>query len=242
LPSLAERRPDHAHRGLGGSSAGTELGCSALACRKTRPKFARDGARRFFVGCLLMLICALDGALSATTIHGVVVKIRDGDTVQLQTDSGRRIEIRLNAIDAPERRGDASPSQPYAQRARMHLARLAAKRRATFHHFSMDRYGRHVGLLVIETADGSIDAGLWQVASGMAWVYTRYLSELPHAIRQRYRDAEKRARLERRGLWQDDHATAPWEWRQRHSRSTPSYSGTRAQWARRFIQPAHDAR
>ena len=221
-----------------GSLVRTESGCSTLACGETRQKFATDGTRRFFVGCLLLLVCALDNAVSAATIRGVVVKIRDGDTVQLQTDSGRRIEIRLNAIDAPERRGDASPSQPYAQRARMHLARLAAKRRATFQTFSMDRYGRHVGLLAIETANGSVDAGLWQVSSGMAWVYSRYLAELPHAMRQRYRDAEKQARLERRGLWQDAHATAPWEWRQRHSRSAPAYSGTRAHSARGCAQDA----
>ena len=154
--------------------------------------------------------------------HGTVVKIRDGDTLQLETETGRRIEVRLNAIDAPERSSENMRSQPFAQSARIHLAQLTARRRATLQHHTMDRYGRYVGVLHVQTPDGLVDAGLWQVEAGMAWVHTRYLPELPVRLRQRYRDAEHLARTERRGLWHDPNPIAPWDWRQRHQRPAPS--------------------
>ncbi len=171
---------------------------------------------RHFILAITGLLLGTTACWSATTLHGVVVRIRDGDTLQFQTDAGRRIEVRLNAIDAPERSSDGTPSQPFAQTSRIHLARLAARRRATFQHHTMDRYGRYVGVLGVETPEGIVDAGLWQVQAGMAWVYTRYLPELPARMRQRYRDAERIARTEGRGLWQDAHPVPPWEWRQRH--------------------------
>ena len=152
-------------------------------------------------------------------IHGSVSKVRDGDTLQLLTDDGRRIEIRLNAIDAPERQTEASRAQPFAHSSRMHLMQLAIKRRATFEQVSMDRYGRHVGTLVVETPQGHFDAGLWQVEGGMAWVYTRYLRELPPRLRETYLAAEKAARAQQRGLWQDRQPMPPWEWRQKYPRA-----------------------
>jgi len=179
------------------------------------------GSRRLLLVAAFGLLIVSAASWGAATLHGVVVRVRDGDTLQLQTDAGRRIEVRLNAIDAPERASEGAPSQPFAQSARMHLARLAARRRATFQHHTMDRYGRHVGVLSVETPDGIVDAGLWQVQAGMAWVYMRYLAELPPKLRQRYRDAEHLARTERRGLWHDAHPIPPWEWRQRSQRLKP---------------------
>lgn len=151
------------------------------------------------------------------TISGVVTKVRDGDTLQLLTDAGARIEVRLNAIDAPEKAHGSVRGQPYAERSRLNLAQLAVRRRATLRHTTMDRYGRHVGVLTLDTDRGEIDAGWWQVQSGYAWAYERYLNELPARLRVRYREAQAQARGERRGLWADPRAVAPWEWRKRQA-------------------------
>lgn len=155
----------------------------------------------------------------AVAIRGKVTHVRDGDTLQMLTDAGHRIEVRLNAIDAPEKAHSGSRGQPHAERSRINLAELVLRRHATLMHTTMDRYGRHVGTLLLESAGGTIDAGWWQVKSGYAWVYERYLDELPPALRVRYREAQSEARDERRGLWADARPVPPWDWRRRQSRS-----------------------
>lgn len=170
---------------------------------------------------LALLLCLavpiVEPAL-AETLRGTVTRVRDGDTLVLRTDAGKRIEVRLNAIDAPEKGGGGVPGQAYAERARAHLESLALRRRASLAAGTTDRYGRRVGVLTVQTPQGEIDAGLWQIRSGMAWVYMRYLDELAPELRSLYRDAESLARKERRGLWRDRSPLPPWEWRVRHPR------------------------
>jgi endonuclease YncB( thermonuclease family) len=176
--------------------------------------------------CLVLLLAwfalriePLHASDRAERIEGVVLKVRDGDTLQIRTDAGQRIEVRLNAIDAPEKSHGGMRGQPHAERARLNLAQLAARRDVTLLRTTMDRYGRHVGRVLVHTSDGTIDAGWWQVRSGYAWVYERYLGEIPVAMRIEYRDAQADARTQRRGLWTDSRPIAPWEWRQRQRSS-----------------------
>lgn len=157
----------------------------------------------------------------ATLIQGIIVKVRDGDTLQMLTDTGQRIEVRLNAIDAPEKASNkGGRGQPQAERSRINLAQLSLRRRATLHRTTMDRYGRHVGMLAIDTSEGEVDAGWWQLRTGFAWVYPRYLDEIPLRLRARYRDAQAQAREERLGVWVDASPTPPWEWRRRQAART----------------------
>jgi endonuclease YncB( thermonuclease family) len=171
----------------------------------------------------LLLVCLLCWSTSSiareppVAIRGWIVKVRDGDTVQMLTDAGKRIEVRLNAIDAPEKTHGGMRGQAYAERSRLSLAQLAARRRATLLHATMDRYGRHVGMLSVDTAHGGIDAGWWQLNSGYAWVYERYLDEIPMRLRLRYREAQSQARADRRGLWADPRPVPPWTWRRRQA-------------------------
>jgi len=153
------------------------------------------------------------------TIQGIVLKVRDGDTLQMLTDAGQRIEVRLNAIDAPEKPHGGTRGQPHAERSRLNLAQLATRRRATLLRTTMDRYGRHVGMLQLDTAQGEIDAGWWQLQAGYAWTYERYLEEIPLRMRLRYREAQSHARAEKRGLWADARPVPPWDWRKRQPAS-----------------------
>ncbi len=73
-----------------------------------------------------------------------------------------------------------------------------------------DRYGRYVGKVLV---DGK-DANLEQIRAGMAWHFKRYEIEQPPEDRRAYAEAEKRARAQRVGLWQEE-ALAPWVWRSR---------------------------
>jgi endonuclease YncB( thermonuclease family) len=167
------------------------------------------------LACLALWSVALPAREQPVRIEGVVLKVRDGDTLQMLTDRGQRIEVRLNTIDAPEKANNGMRGQPHAEGSRLNLAQFAVRRQATLLRTTMDRYGRHVGRVVVRTADGEVDAGWWQLRSGQAWVYERYADEIPVALRIAYREAQAEARSHRRGLWADPRPVPPWQWRAR---------------------------
>jgi endonuclease YncB( thermonuclease family) len=148
---------------------------------------------------------ALDAMLAART-----VRVQDGDSFIATTDDGKRITVRLSGVDAPER------SQAFADRARRHLRGLLEKQSLRIRVAKTDRFGRIVGeVYVVHPDGGASDAGLAQIAAGLAWYFRRYADDLPAALRDRYAQAEARARESRAGLWGDPEPEPPWEFRRR---------------------------
>jgi endonuclease YncB( thermonuclease family) len=150
---------------------------------------------------------ALDAMLAART-----VRVQDGDSFIATSDDGTRITVRLSGIDAPERH------QAFADRSRQHLRGLLEKQSLRIRLAKTDRFGRIVGEVYVMNADGSAtDAGLAQIAAGLAWYFRRYAEDLPAALRDRYAQAEARARESGAGLWRDPQPEPPWEFRRRGS-------------------------
>ena len=54
---------------------------------------------------------------------------------------------------------------------------------------------------------------LEQVRAGLAWHYKKYQNEQTTADRVKYSDAEREARMEKRGLWHDPEPVPPWDYR-----------------------------
>jgi endonuclease YncB( thermonuclease family) len=142
-------------------------------------------------------------AIGAETLTGRVVGVADGDTLTILAERSTAV-IRLDGIDAPEK------GQAFGQAAKRTLSDLAFDRTATATCHKVDRYQRRVCAVSV---DGR-DAGIHLIASGHAWVFTRYAHELPTTRRVEYEKAERTARDERRGLWGDAPPMPPWEWRQ----------------------------
>ena len=69
--------------------------------------------------------------------------------------------------------------------------------------------GRCVAVVMLD----GVDINLEQVRSGLAWCYTRYLSEAPADIQASYQQAEAEAWEQQRGLWSERDPMPPWEWR-----------------------------
>lgn len=139
---------------------------------------------------------------AATLLLCLVVGIADGDTLTARCDGldgepAQTLRIRLAEIDAPEKR------QPFGARSREHLAQLCHHHRVEVRPRTHDRYGRTVA----RVACGGVDASAEQVRAGMAWAYTKYLTDTT------IRELEDEARAAHRGLWADAEPVAPWEWR-----------------------------
>jgi endonuclease YncB( thermonuclease family) len=131
------------------------------------------------------------------TVRGRVVKVLDGDTVEVLLDGGP-LRVRLWGIDAPEK------AQPFGQAAKQHLTRAVGGQEVQVEVRSTDRYGRAVGWILRGTAAVNLD----QVRAGMAWWYQQYAQG--HSGLQQ---AESAARQAKAGLWQLPDPQPPWLFR-----------------------------
>ncbi len=139
----------------------------------------------------------------ADTLTGKVIKVADGDSITVLDNTNTQHRIRLQGIDAPERK------QAFGNASRKHLATLVAGKVVTVKWDKRDRYRRIVGFVIV---DGQ-DVNLAQVKAGMAWFYRYYQRELSAEDRRLYADVENKARYERLGLWRENNPNPPWEHR-----------------------------
>ncbi len=147
-------------------------------------------------------------ALVTQVLTGKVIKVADGDSITILDNTNTQYRIRLQGIDAPERK------QPFGNASRKHLASLVAGKEVTVKWVKRDRYGRIVGFVIV---DGH-DMNLAQVKTGMAWFYRYYQKELSRENRKLYAQAEDEARANKKGLWHDKNPMPPWEWRRQRLR------------------------
>lgn len=161
---------------------------------------------------LTALALTLSTGASAAHLYGRVVAVADGDTLTVLDGAERPHKVRLSAIDAPERR------QPYGERAKQHLVRLAHGKSVLVDWQKRDRYGRIVGRVLLRECayvDCSYaqDVALEQLRAGLAWHFLRYASEQPLHERMQYAGVERDARARREGLWQQPEPVPPWLFR-----------------------------
>lgn len=138
-------------------------------------------------------------------IAGRVVGVSDGDTITVLDNQRVQHKVRLQGIDAPEKK------QPFGQRSKEHLSNQVFNRFVTVQYEKRDRYQRLVGKVM---HDG-VDVNLGMVSVGFAWHYKEYEKEQSFADRAAYAAAEDDARRARRGLWADPRPVPPWEFRGR---------------------------
>jgi len=134
--------------------------------------------------------------------------LSDGDSFVVRTEDGRRVTVRLSAIDAPEK------TQPYGDVSRRSLLAMVEGKSLTIIPIKRDPYGRTVARVLV----GEIDIGLAQVRAGMAWHYKRYESEQTLRERREYTSAEQRARDNGLGLWAQPDPVPPWRFREQQRR------------------------
>jgi len=165
--------------------------------------------------CRALAVIVLSAPASAD-ISGHVVRILDGDTVELKTlpadvmVTEAPIRVRLNGIDAPEKK------QPWGQRSKQYLADMVGGKWVTVAIDGHDRYNRSLGDIFVKQClpkceTVSVNAAM--VKAGMAWAY-RYHDV---AVNPHMAALEATARSEGLGLWHDKTPVEPWKWRREHN-------------------------
>lgn len=130
----------------------------------------------------------------------LVVGIADGDTLTARCGAPgeyQQVKVRLAEIDAPEKH------QAFGQRSKEHLSVLCFQQQATIRSEKKDRYGRTVARVECQSQDASASL----VKAGMAWAYTKYLTDPEIKL------LEGQAKSAGAGLWQDAAPVPPWEFR-----------------------------
>jgi len=167
---------------------------------------------------LFLSVLALSGFAAATTLGldgrssasaapdaapfrgaGLVVRVLDGDTLDVRLQGGQRVRVRILGIDAPALR----PRQCYAMQATAAARRFAqGKRVRLVGDRTQARRDRSNRLLAYVALPGGVDLGRKLVAGGFATVHM--LGSRAFLRAGPYRSAQSLARNKRLGLWRCD--------------------------------------
>ena len=135
------------------------------------------------------------------SFEGVVVRLGDGDSLTVRTQSGAVHELRLHGVDCPELR------QEYGPQALAAAEGLALGARVSVSVMDEDQYGRLVALVALP---GGAVLNRELVRLGAAWVYGRYCVQ---DYCDEWRADEDEARARGLGLWAAEGPEPPGRWR-----------------------------
>ena len=150
---------------------------------------------------LAVLLLGTASVASAATLQAKVIEVRSGNTLVV-SNINRPVLVRLKAIAPPE------VGQPFNDVARDHLKTLLIEKTVSveYTHFADNYLEARVFL-------NGIDIGSQMLRDGVAWYDHALDYELEQTERDLYSQCEAAARAEKRGIWQDAAAVAPWEYR-----------------------------
>ena len=112
-----------------------------------------------------------------------------------------KVHVRLAGIDAPERAHFGRPSQPYSQEALDWLTSFVLHRRVRAYVYKKDHYDRAVATVYVRRWLLQRDVGLTMLRKGLATVYEAQSGAEFGALEEKYRRAERWAKLKRKGMW-----------------------------------------
>lgn len=156
----------------------------------------------------LLLIVVSANVLAGEKISGKVKSVIDGNTLEIE-DENREIQIvQLAGIDCPEL------SQEYGDHAKLFLENLALKKKVTFTITGKDRWGKQLGIVLI---NDRVDVRVEILKEGLAWTAERNALQEFETIKE---DAKENAK----GLWKQNNPTPPWVYRRQQTMLQPKES------------------
>ena len=143
------------------------------------------------------VVLVISATLHTDELRGKVVSIADGDTITVLDSAKVQHKIRLQGIDAPEKK------QAFGTKSKERMSEKVGGEEVVVQWKEKDRYGRILGEVMV----GKRHINLEMVQDGMAWHYKQYSKSKELA------EAEDEARKTKKGLWADKEPVPPWEFR-----------------------------
>lgn len=150
------------------------------------------------------------GAAAAWAFNAKVIKVNDGDTLQVKKSDGSIIKIRLYGIDCPEY------EQAYGKAAARFATQTVLHEYVTVQKINTDQYGRLVAIVTPQNAHLSLNELL--VQKGYAWYYGQYCKTADFC--NSLAKLEKSAIAQQAGLWREQNPVPPWEYRKNSKSAT----------------------
>lgn len=130
-----------------------------------------------------------------TTLNAKVVKVIDGDTIEVLDSENNTHRIRLFGIDAPEKK------QSFGNKAKGFLASLISGKEVQILIKGKDKFKRDLGIIMSEGKDINKE----MVKNGYAWAYARFSKD--------YILDQADAHAFKLGLWSEENPQSPAEFR-----------------------------
>ena len=154
---------------------------------------------------LLLFLSSCSSKITPTfpaEIRAKVIAVIDGDTIDVLYDE-KPVRIRLAHIDCPEIR----KGQPFNRAAKQLASDLCFGQDVqVLSEGAFDRYDRLIAVIINNRRQ---NVNKEMLRAGLAWHYKRYSTDTAYA------NLEIAARKKRVGLWVDEKALPPWEWREK---------------------------
>ena len=109
-------------------------------------------------------VLVITSSLHADELRGKVVSIADGDTITVLDSAKVQHKIRLQGIDAPEKK------QAFGTKSKERMSEKVGGEEVVVQWKEKDRYGRILGEVMVDNRHINLE----MVQDGMAWHYTTY--------------------------------------------------------------------
>jgi micrococcal nuclease len=133
----------------------------------------------------------------------LVVHVVDGDTLDVVDGNGIKHRIRLIGADTPEVVKPNTPEQPFGRAASIFTKQLIVRNgnrvRVAFDGDQIDRYGRNLAMIYIQTPQGEIWLNELLIREGLAKAQLQY--RFSKGAKTRLQFAENEAKMARRRIW-----------------------------------------
>ena len=152
----------------------------------------------FVILCAFLFTSAAD--VKASSLFGKVIEVNSGDVITI-FNLNRPVRVKLMGVDAPEM------NQAFGDVAKNHLSDLVFEKSVLVEYAGISADGSLTGRVLLNDAD----IGAQMIRDGAAWFDQSNGNRLSPTNQEIYQQSEQAARSEKRGLWQDQNAVAPWE-------------------------------
>ncbi len=135
-------------------------------------------------------------------ISGKVVSVIDGNTIEILTDDGEKLLIKLSEVDSPEL------SQEFGKEALAYTTKFCLNKIVEINVVGKDRKGSRLGIVKLKNGK-QLNSSL--LKSGLAWHRDQCVDQCEMKL------LEEKAKKRKLGLWTAPDPTPPWIYRRQQS-------------------------